>query len=185
MPKLKKYKYAPGSRRIPLIRPLPPDFLTRAMRPRPKLRDPIDVFIEKFELPRLHFMPIGGVWFDKDETLAVTVDMAWTDIINLQIPSGMEGVIKNIGQDGDLVEIFVDTRWRVLVNGAAIRDWENVDFQRGTLTLPSPTTLPFQHGSLIQVQVRNTSSVNTYTAYARLVGWYWPVKERHYSSFES
>lgn len=192
MRKIKKYdlarqqhRYAPGSRRIPLIRPLPEDFLTRAHKPRPKLRDPIEVFMERFELPRLHYMPIGGVWFDKDESLAVTASMDWTDIINLQIPSGMEGVIKSIGQDGDLVEIFTDVRWRVLINGGAARDWGNVEFQRGTIPLPTPTTIPFQHGSLIQVQASNTSAANTYTAYARLIGWYWPIKEVHYSSFES
>ena len=111
--------------------------------------------------------------------------MDWTDIINLQVPSGMEGVIKSIGQDGDLVEIFTDARWRVLINGGAARDWGNVSFQRGTLIAPTPITVPFQSGSLIQVQIQNTSAANTYTAYARLVGWYWPVKERHYSSFES
>ena len=181
----RQYKYAPGSRRIPLIRALPPDFLTRASKLRPPLRDPIEVFIEKFELPRLHFMPVGGVWFDKDESLAITASMDWTDIINLQVPSGMEGVIKSIGQDGDLVEIFTDARWRVLINGGAARDWGNVSFQRGTLIAPTPITVPFQSGSLIQVQIQNTSAANTYTAYARLVGWYWPVKERHYSSFES
>jgi hypothetical protein len=171
-----------GRRRLGLR--MPADLATRHLRPGRKLKEPIQDFIEKFELPRWHYKPIDGIDFDRDDDLAVTAAMGYTNIVSVTLPAGMEGVIKYIGQGADAAGLFTDGRWRLLLNSEPYRDWNEVAFQRGTMAALTPVTILLPAGSVFSFQVRNTHASNTYTAQARLVGWYWIQKDVRYSTLE-
>ena len=180
---LKIYPLVASGRHRRIRRRDPIDLSTRFARPIPKLKDPVQDFIERFEFPRAHFKPIDGVGFDKVGTLAVTANMAYTEVQGFTLPSGYEGILKFIGQGADAVGLFVDTTWRLRINGMSYVDWDGLALQRGTITVPTPVTIFLPDASTVSLQITNTTA-NTYTAQARISGWYWPKKDIRYSSME-
>ncbi len=175
--------YSVGTQRKRLKRTIPPDIGLKFAAPIPKLKDPTEAFLEKFELPRQHYMPVDGVPYDKNGSISVTAQMALTEVVNLTLPAGYEGVVKLVGQGADFPGLFDDTTWQLLVNGRPYFDWGNVTFQRGTIQSPTPTTILLTTGAIVSLQISNPST-NTYTAYGRLVGWGWVQKDVRYSTLE-
>jgi len=166
-----------------LNRPLPPDLDGNGVKP-VKIKDPIDDFTSRFELPRIHFKPIDGIDFFQENSLSVTANMSYTEVVGFTAPMGHEGVLKFIGQGADSAGLFIDTRWQLLLNNAPYRGWFDVRFQRGTLYQPASVTVLMPPSSILSLQIRNTTG-NTYTARGILIGWTWTVKDRHYATMES
>ena len=158
------------------------DGIIRTSIPR-RLPDPIDAFVSKFELPRIHYQPLDAINFDRDASLAVTASMAYAAIITVVIPLGYEGVLKWIGQGADAVGLFSDTTWQLTINGNPAMDWSAVVQQRGTIASPAPVTLFLPQGATVIWQIRNDST-NTYTSYGILRGWYWPLRQGRYATME-
>ena len=170
-----------------IIKPKPMDLESLVYRPLPGLKDPITEFIERFELPRIHFKPQDGLDYDKVDTVAVTASMVYTEVVGFTLPNACEGVLKWIGQDADAAGLFADCRWRLLINGQVYTDWDdaniNTALQRGTIAVPYPATIMLPVASVVSFQVRNTTA-NTYTARGRLMGWYWTTKGVRYATME-
>lgn len=177
MPKIMEYQKGRIRRRNPI------ELDSRHLRPIPRLKDPIQDFIERFEFPRIHFKPIDGIDFDKVGTLAVTAVMGYTEVQGFTLPAGFEGVLKLIGQGADSLGLFDDTTWRLRINGASYIDWDGLSLQRGTISQPTPVTIFLNDGASVSFQIANASA-NTYTAQARISGWYWAKKDIRFSSME-
>lgn len=133
-------------------------------------------------------MPDGGFPFSSNGTIALpAVGSGFTDIIGpngqyvMQVPNGSDGVIKLItcffnGQgfisgSGSLI-------WRILLDGQAVRNYDNILVQLGVAPFPGTTEgIRVKSGQTVQLQVSNVSEVAGGTqVFGFLGGWYYPSK---------
>lgn len=133
-------------------------------------------------------MPDGGFPFSSNGTINLpAAGTGFTDVIGplgqyvMQVPNGNDGVIKLItcfynGQgftsgSGQLV-------WRILLDGQAVRNYDNILVQLGVAPFPGTTEgIRVYSGQSIQLQVNNVSLVAGGTQiFGFLGGWYYPSK---------
>lgn len=86
--------------------------------------------------------PPGYIDFDPRATLplpAVAVPPPETEVLVLLVPTGLDGVIKwysNNFEGGGFVNGSGDIVWRIRINGRAVRNFDNILFESGTVEKP-------------------------------------------------
>ena len=126
-------------------------------------------------------MPDGGFPFNTPgviNTPAIAVG-TWVDIINITVPNGFDGVIKNLVNQYN-GQGFVDGSgtliWRVLRNGQAVRGYNNILSQLGDFST-GQTQIRVGSGDQLQLQIQNVSLVTGGTqTLGYFGGWYYPKK---------
>ena len=133
-------------------------------------------------------MPDGGFPFSSNGTINTpAIGAGFTDVIGpagqyvMQVPNGNDGVIQQLvcfynGQgftsgSGALV-------WRILINGQAVRNYDNILVQLGVAPFPGTVEgIRVKSGDTIQFQVNNVSLLAGGTQiFCFLGGWYYPSK---------
>lgn len=133
-------------------------------------------------------MPDGGFPFSANGTVNLPVaGTGFTDVIGpngqyvMQVPNGNDGVITLItcfyngpgfnSGSGQLV-------WRILLDGQAVRNYDNILVQLGVAPFPGTTEgIRITSGQSVQLQVNNISLVAGGTQiFGFLGGWYYPNK---------
>lgn len=133
-------------------------------------------------------MPDGGFPFSSNGTIDLPVGgTGFQDVIGpngqyvMQVPNGNDGVIKKIvnwfnGQgfvsgSGQLI-------WRILINGQAVRNYDNILVQLGVAPFPGETEgIRVKSGDTVQFQVSNVSLGSGGTQITCFLGgWYYPCK---------
>lgn len=133
-------------------------------------------------------MPDGGYPIGANGTINTPVAASgWTDVIGpngqyvMQVPNGYDGVIDTLvcfynGQgfvsgSGSLI-------WRILINGQAVRNYDNILVQLGVAPFPGNIAgIRLAAGDGVQFQVSNVSLVGAGTqVFCFLGGWYYPSK---------
>jgi hypothetical protein len=147
------------------------------------LRDDIKALIDAMRATQLHTMPPAYIeppfrskGFDDFGTVTAGAASAFQTIVTVRIQRNFFGVIRGWGQDlDDLTGFDGDTTWRILVNGAAVRPYDLVTRQLGTVLNPRSCMIPVQAGEVAQLQVANAGA-GAYEATGYLKGWVWPAK---------
>lgn len=133
-------------------------------------------------------MPDGGFPFSSNGTINTPViGSGWTDVIGplgqyvMQVPNGNDGVIKTLVcfyNGGGFVSGSGALIWRILINGQAVRNYDNILVQLGVTPFPGNTEgIRVKSGDTIQFQVENISQVGGGSQiFCFLGGWYYPNK---------
>lgn len=133
------------------------------------------------QLAPWQFPPFNAEPFDPCVYVALGNQGTTTTILTLRVPDGRHGVIAKFGnQDfgagwtqgtGDLI-------WRILINGAAARNYENIRASLGNVANPTDLGLRLYENDLVEVIVVNAAAPagipGNPIVSARLHGWFWP-----------
>lgn len=138
-------------------------------------------------------MPDGGFPFSSNGTINTPVAPGFVDVIGpgavqvngstyvFQIPNGNDGVIRTlvcfyngagfISGSGALI-------WRILVNGQAVRNYDNILVQLGVTPFPGNTEgIRIKSQDTVQFQVSNVSVIGAGTQiFCFFGGWFYPSK---------
>lgn len=127
-------------------------------------------------------MPDGGFPFSFGQAVNTpAIGAGFTNIINVVVPNGYDGVINNISNfyngagfnqgSGQFV-------WRILVNGQAVRNYDNILIFLGP-NGTNITQIRVYSGNQIQFQVSNVSIIGALTqCTAFMGGWFYPNKQQ-------
>lgn len=133
-------------------------------------------------------MPDGGFPFSSNGTITTPLaGTGWTDVIGpagqyvMQVPNGNDGVINqiiNVFNGQGFVQGSGALIWRILINGQAVRNYDNMLVQLGSTSSPFPIAgIRVTSQDTIQFQVNNVSLVQGGTQiFCFLGGWYYPNK---------
>lgn len=127
-------------------------------------------------------MPDGGYPVMNPGTIPTPAISAtvWTDVISIIVPNGYDGVFDGvlnkynglgfIDGSGDLI-------WRILVNGQAVRNYDNILIQLGNDSITGKTRIRVKSADVVQFQVTNANLIGAGTQiFCFLGGWYYPNK---------
>ena len=139
-------------------------------------------------------MPDGGFPFSSNGTINLpAIGSGWTDVIGpnatqtngtilqFQVPNGSDGVIRKlvcfyngsgfVSGSGALI-------WRILVDGQAVRNYDNILVQLGVQPFPGETEgIRISSNQTVQFQVNNVSLVGGVTQiFCFFGGWFYPCK---------
>lgn len=127
-------------------------------------------------------MPDGGFPFSFGQAINTPAQGAgFTDIINIVVPNGYDGVINNISNfyngagfnqgSGQFI-------WRILVNGQAVRNYDNILIFLGP-NGTNITQIRVYSGMQVQFQVSNVSIIGAGTQQTAFMGgWFYPNKQQ-------
>lgn len=133
-------------------------------------------------------MPDGGFPFSSNGTINTpAIGVGWTDVIGpagqyqFQVPNGYDGVIKTLTcfyNGGGFVSGSGALIWRILQDGQAVRNYDNILVQLGVQPFPGNTEgIRVYSNQTIQFQVSNVSLVGAGTQiFCFFGGWYYPSK---------
>ena len=137
-------------------------------------------------------MPDGGFPFSSNGTINTPAatggpPYTWTDVIGpngqyvMQVPNGSDGVIRRLVcfyNGGGFISGSGALVWRILVNGQAVRNYDNILVQLGVQPFPGETEgIRVFSGQTVQFQVTNVSQAGGGTQiFCFFGGWYWPNK---------
>lgn len=131
--------------------------------------------------------PESAIPFASNGTINTpAIGSGWTDVIGpagqypMQVPNGFDGVIKtavNFYNGGGFVSGSGSLIWRLLQNGAAVRNFDNILIQFGVMPFPSTIEgVRVKSNDTIQFQVNNISLAGAGTQIVCYLGGY------HYSN---
>ena len=123
-------------------------------------------------------------WFDLAPAPFVAYPLAGAaavDVYALTVPAGLNAVIRQlaiVNTGGNQIDGTGQVVWRILVNHAGLRGYNNIQSQIGQMDLPVPTYIPLIEGDYLEVTVQVPAGqqdmpAGSFTA-CRLVGWYYP-----------
>lgn len=127
-------------------------------------------------------MPDGGFPFSFGQAINTpAIAAGFTDIINVVVPNGYDGIINNISNNYNgqgFVNGSGQLIWRILVNGQAVRNYDNILVQLGP-NGTNITQIRVYSGNIIQFQVSNISLAGGVTqCYSFMGGWFYPNKQQ-------
>jgi hypothetical protein len=110
----------------------------------------------------------------------------WTVITTFTMPGRQTGVIAQIANDLTQVAAWANVQWRITVSGMALPGYNGRLGQWGTLLVPFKQLLgQIDRNSIINIEARNTGFGGPLLGAARMVGWYWLVKEFSPSKYKN
>lgn len=137
-------------------------------------------------------MPDGGFPFSSNGTIPTPAPtggppFVWSDVIGpagqyvMQVPNGYDGVIRLITcfyNGGGFISGSGALIWRILLDGQAVRNYDNILVQLGVAPFPGVTEgIRVKSNQSIQLQVTNVSLPGAGTQiFGFLGGWYYPNK---------
>lgn len=133
-------------------------------------------------------MPDGGFPFFSNGTITTpAANSVWTDVIGpagqypMQVPNGNDGVINTVMNTYNGAGFVVGSGslvWRILINGQAARNFDNILVPLGVAPFPSSIAgIRVSSGDTVQFQVKNVSLGGAATQIiCFLSGWYYSNK---------
>lgn len=106
--------------------------------------------------------PYGSVPFDQQNGLALDVVGTTQVVVSMLVPIGMDGVIKYISNNTvfPFNNFSGDLQWQILRNKQAIRNFDNILTQKGTVEIPRPVSpIRIYSGDLIEYVVKHIANV--------------------------
>lgn len=124
-------------------------------------------------------MPADGVSFDNNAYVTLPAIGASVVVIDFLVPEGMHGVIRKIGNvyvGTGFVEGSGDLKWQIIVNGAVVRNYENILASLGSVVQPSEIAgILIKEQQEVQFVLTNMNlAVGNATVGARMSGWHYP-----------
>ncbi len=107
------------------------------------------------------------------------------DVLSFTVPTGSDGVIKKLAIvhiGGGVIDGTGNVVWRVLVNGAAVRGYQDATSQVGAYSQPLDTFIPVYENDLVQITAEVPAGqpampVGDTTA-ARAMGYFFPKQRQ-------
>lgn len=106
--------------------------------------------------------PDGSVPFDQQNGIALGVIGTSLVVLDMIVPTGLDGVIKFISNNVAFPfnEFSGDLQWQILRNNAAIRNFDNILNQKGTIAQGRPVSpIRIYSGDRIQYIVNHLANV--------------------------
>lgn len=126
--------------------------------------------------------PTGRLPFDQVGTVNLpAVGAGDTTVLTFQVPLGYDGVTQYYSLNfmgGGFTEGSGDIVWRILQNGATVRNFENITSERGTVYIPRPVAnLQFFSNDIITVVVNHIANAALIgQVIVSLNGYYYPIQ---------
>ena len=106
--------------------------------------------------------PEGSVPFDPQIAVGLPAVAASTTVVTLIVPEGYDGVINAYSWNftgGGFVQGSGDIQVQILRNGAAVRNYDNILVEKGTIAAPRPISpLRVYSGQIITLVVNHTAN---------------------------
>ena|ERR1035437_4620200 len=106
--------------------------------------------------------PEGSVPFDPQISVALPAVAAKTTVVTLIVPDGYDGVINAYSWNftgGGFVQGSGDIQVQILRNGAAVRNYDNILVEKGTIAAPRPISpLRVYSGQIITLVVNHVAN---------------------------
>lgn len=122
--------------------------------------------------------PASAEPFTPAASVALPAIGATATIVQFTVPTGRSGAIKWIGNQfiGVWQEGSGSLVWQLLVNGAAVRNFENIVMSLGAVNNPSEISpVRLRENDLIQLTITNVNlPVAGQLVLGRLAGWFYP-----------
>jgi len=123
--------------------------------------------------------PASGEPFTPAESITLPAAGASAVIVEFVVPVGRSGVIKWIGNEfvgGNWVNGDGNLLWQILINGAAVKNFERIVMSLGTVQSPSEVaTLRLRENDLVQFVIQNIGVPSAgQLVLGELRGWYYP-----------
>ena len=106
-----------------------------------------------------------------------------TDVLTFTVPRGFDGIIRRLSHNytgGGFQQGSGGLVWRILANGRAIKNYDNILFEFGTLAVPRPTDgIRIYENQFIEYVVNVAGGGGFVPSAATsiictLAGWIWP-----------
>jgi hypothetical protein len=133
-------------------------------------------------------MPDGGFPFSSNGTINTpAIGSGFVDVIGpngqyqFQVPNGYDGVIRRLTcfyNGGGFISGSGALIWRILQDGQAVRNYDNILVQLGVMPFPGETEgIRISSNQTIQFQVDNVSLAGVGTQiFCFFGGWFYPCK---------
>jgi hypothetical protein len=123
--------------------------------------------------------PEGSVPFDPQIAVALPAVAGTAVIVTLVVPDGYDGVINAYSWNftgGGFVQGSGDLQAQVLRNGAAVRNYDNILVEKGTIAMPRPISpLRIYSGQIIQLVINHVANgLLAGNVIGSLVGYFYP-----------
>lgn len=138
---------------------------------------------EPIELPVWDFPSWDSKFFDRVGVIATpAVGPVDTVVVSFAMPPGYTGVVRwlsNIFLGAGFTDGSGNLIWRVLRDGQAVEDYENITAQLGTLPIPTDTFIPIGENQTVSITITTIVLPGGGTSIGgRLKGWRWPTTRR-------
>jgi hypothetical protein len=126
--------------------------------------------------------PHGAVSFFPKTQVAIPAVGGTSTILTMQVPNGSDGAIQKFSVNyvgGGFVNGSGDIVWRILANGKAIRNANNIISEMGTQDSPFElsSTIRIYSGQTITVEVNHVANAAlNQSVLAMLEGWFYPAR---------
>src|ERR1035437_42487 len=104
-------------------------------------------------------MPDGAMSFDQQLAIGMPAVLGTAVIVSLVVPSGYDGVINAYSWNftgGGFVQGSGDLQVQMLRNGAAIRNYDNILMEKGSISVPRPISpMRIYSGQVIQLVINH------------------------------
>lgn len=132
-------------------------------------------------------MPDGGIPFSSNGTIPLPImGSGFVDVIGpagqyvMQVPNGYDGVIEDLVcffNGGGFISGSGALIWRILIDGQAARNYDNILVQLGVTPFNGKTRLRIKSNQTIQFQVNNVGlGGGANQIFCQFVGYYYPCK---------
>lgn len=135
-------------------------------------------FQQHVRLPSHQYVPFRGMSIDQFGTAAIAAGGVGA-VASFQVPSGHRGVIVGFGHDVDNVAAWNNLTWSLRTDGNRyLEPYIAVTNQIATVLDPwRYSVMHIRPGRLVSLYAANGHAITTYTARARLIGWYYPIRQ--------
>lgn len=127
--------------------------------------------------------PEGSVTFDQSNTMVVPLPAIGTEavVVSMVVPDGMDGVINAWSWNftgGGFTQGSGDISVQMLRNAAAVRNFENVLVEKGSIQIPRPVSpIRIWSGQTINIVVAHDANVTLNgNVVGSLLGYFYPSK---------
>jgi hypothetical protein len=122
--------------------------------------------------------PDGSASFDFQGGVALPAAGAMATVLQFTVPDGTDGVIKGLSWNftgGGFVQFSGDLVVQILRNGAAIRNYDHILNEKGTLQFPRPVSpIRIFANQVITMTIQNNSLVLTGNVVGGFSGYFYP-----------
>lgn len=124
--------------------------------------------------------PSGALPFDPQNGVALGAVGGSQVVLTLNVPLGYDGVIKYLSCNTvfPFNDFSGDLQWQLLQNGRAIRNFDNILAQKGTIQIPRPISpLRIYGGDIITWVVNHVANVGLNgNIVCSLNGYFYPIQ---------
>jgi len=116
--------------------------------------------------------PFHSFWLQLQTPVPLNItDLAQATILQYTCPQGKAAVFVRLGMALESVAAFLDTRWRVTIDGTPLPGLNQMNFQYGHLDNANEVSIKVEPGKTLRVQAIGLTATIIHYGRAMLNGW--------------